>query len=36
FYYADRFTTAPEPGTLGLMGMGLISILALARKRLSI
>ena len=26
----------PEPGTLGLMGTGLMGILALARKRLSV
>jgi hypothetical protein len=38
FYYADPlgFTQAPEPGTLGLMGTGLIGILALVRKRLRI
>jgi len=33
-YYAEPFVQAPEPGTLGLMGTGLISILALVRKRL--
>jgi hypothetical protein len=35
-YFADSrgFTVTPEPSTLGLMGTGLISILALARKRL--
>jgi PEP-CTERM motif len=27
------FTTAPEPGTLGLMGTGLISMLGLARRK---
>lgn len=38
-YYPDSsgFTTiTPEPGTLGLMGTGLIGILALARRKLSI
>ena len=38
-YFADSggFTAiTPEPGTLGLMGTGLMSILALARKRLAI
>jgi len=35
FYYAEGFTTVPEPGSLGLMGVGLMSILALARKRLN-
>jgi PEP-CTERM motif len=36
FYLPSGFVNAaiPEPGTLGLMGTGLISILALARKRL--
>ena len=29
------FTTAPEPGTLGLMGTGLMGLLAFARKRLA-
>jgi hypothetical protein len=35
-YFADQrgFTVTPEPSTLELMGTGLISILALARKRL--
>jgi len=35
-YYAGGFTTVPEPGTLALMGTGLIGILAFARKRLRI
>ena len=35
-YYARAFAQAPEPGTLGLMGTGLIGILALVRKRLRI
>jgi PEP-CTERM motif len=34
-YYAGGFTTVPEPGMLTLMGTGLLGILALARKRLS-
>ena len=36
-YYADSGGFAqltPEPSTLGLMGTGLISMLALARKKL--
>ena len=35
-YFADSrgLVATPEPGTLGLMGMGLISMLAVARKRL--
>ena len=38
FYYPDSagFIQAPEPGTLGLMGSGLIGILALVRKRLRV
>jgi hypothetical protein len=36
FYYPDSagFVQAPEPGTLGLTGSGLIGIFALARRRL--
>ena len=30
------FTTTPEPGTLGLMGTGLIGVLGFARKKLRI
>jgi len=33
-YYASDFAEAPEPGTLGLIGTGLIGIAAVARKRL--
>lgn len=35
-YYAGSFSQAPEPGTLGLMGSGLIGVLALVRRRLKI
>lgn len=35
-YYAGSFSQAPEPGTLGLMGSGLIGVVALARRRLRI
>ena len=35
-YYAGSFTTVPEPGTLGLMGTGLIGIFSVARRRLRI
>jgi hypothetical protein len=35
-YYAGSFTTAPEPGTLGLIGTGLIGIFSVARRRLRI
>jgi PEP-CTERM motif len=33
-YYAGSFVEAPEPGTLELLGSGLIGIAALVRKRL--
>jgi len=33
-YYPDAFVQAPEPSTLGLMGIGIIGILGSARKRL--
>lgn len=33
-YYANNFVQAPEPGTLGFVGTGLIGILASVRKRL--
>jgi hypothetical protein len=38
YYPADDigFVQAPEPGTLGLMGSGLIGIFALARRRLKV
>ena len=32
-YYYGGFEQAPEPGTLALMGTGLISVLGLARKK---
>jgi len=35
-YYAGGFTTIPEPGTVGLMGTGLIGIFSVARRRLRI
>jgi len=35
-YYAGSFSQAPEPGTVGLMGTGLIGVLALVRRRLKI
>lgn len=35
-YHADAFVQAPEPGTLAFMGTGLMTIMALARKRLRI
>jgi hypothetical protein len=34
-YYPGDFVQAPEPGTLGLIGIGIISILGSARKRLT-
>jgi hypothetical protein len=34
-YYADNFVAVPEPGTFGLMGTGVIAILASVRKKLS-
>jgi hypothetical protein len=34
-YYPGNFVQAPEPGTLGLIGMGIIGILGSARKRLT-
>lgn len=33
-YYASPFEQVPEPGTLGLIGTGLMGIVAVARKRL--
>ena len=33
-YYASRFEQAPEPGTLALIGTGLMGVAAVARKRL--
>jgi hypothetical protein len=35
-YYAGAFTTTPEPGTVGLIGTGLIGIFSVARRRLRI
>lgn len=35
-YYARDFTTVPEPGTVGLIGTGLIGIFSVARRRLRI
>jgi len=35
-YYPEYFIAAPEPGTLGLIGTGLIGILARVRKRRSV
>ena len=34
-YYPGDFVQAPEPGTLGLIGIGIIGILGSARKRLT-
>jgi hypothetical protein len=36
FYYPNAFEQAPEPGTLGLIGTGLVGIVAVARKKLRI
>jgi hypothetical protein len=33
-YYPGNFVQAPEPGTLGLIGIGIIGILGSARKKL--
>lgn len=33
-YYPGSFVQTPEPGTLGLLGTGIIGILAVTRKRL--
>jgi hypothetical protein len=33
-YYPGAFVQAPEPGTLGLIGIGIIGILGAARRRL--
>lgn len=34
-YYPGAFVEAPEPGTLGLIGIGVMGILGVARKRLN-
>ncbi len=34
-YYPGDFVQAPEPGTLGLIGIGILGILGSARKRLT-
>jgi hypothetical protein len=36
FYLPGNFVPAPEPGTIVLMGSGLIGVAALARKRLNL
>jgi hypothetical protein len=36
FYLPENFVPTPEPGTIVLMGSGLIGVVALARKRLNL